>query len=52
MIMNEQTKKCIGEDTPLHCVSYFAMKAANGDWVPGWLASQTDMLSDDWMVIE
>lgn len=27
------------------------MKAANGDLVIGWLASQTDMLSDDWEVI-
>ena len=28
------------------------MKAANGDIVVGWLASQTDMLSEDWMVVE
>lgn len=28
------------------------MKAANGDIVVGWLASQSDMLSDDWEVVE
>lgn len=28
------------------------MKAADGSIVVGWLASQTDMLSDDWEVVE
>lgn len=28
------------------------MKAVNGDVVIGWLASQTDMLSEDWEVVE
>lgn len=50
--VNDRTAKWIGEDTPLNCVPYFAMYAANGDWVPGWLASQTDMLADDWMIVE
>ena len=27
------------------------MKAADGTLVIGWLASQTDMLADDWMVV-
>ncbi len=30
---------------------YIYMKTAQGDVVP-WLASQTDMLSDDWIVRE
>lgn len=33
-------------------VPYITMKAANGSIVMGWLASQTDMLSDDWVVVE
>lgn len=49
--VNDRTAKWIGEDQPLNCVPYFAMYAANDDWIPGWLASQTDMLSNDWMVI-
>jgi hypothetical protein len=28
------------------------MRAADGSCVVGWLASQTDMLSDDWKVVE
>jgi hypothetical protein len=28
------------------------MKSANGDIVVGWLASQTDMLSEDWEMLE
>jgi hypothetical protein len=28
---------------------YLCMKAADGSIVNGWLASQTDMLSNDWM---
>jgi hypothetical protein len=27
------------------------MRAADGSLVPGWLASQTDMLAEDWMVL-
>lgn len=28
------------------------MKTAGGDILMGWLASQTDLLSDDWFVVE
>ena len=28
------------------------MKAADGCVVPGWLASQTDMLAEDWVVVD
>lgn len=27
------------------------MKTATGEMQPGWLASQTDMLSDDWEIV-
>lgn len=30
---------------------YIYMRTANGDFVP-WLASQTDMLSEDWSIVE
>lgn len=30
---------------------YIIMRAADGQIVMGWLASQTDMLADDWMVV-
>ena len=31
--------------------AYIAMKTAQGNVVP-WLASQTDMLAEDWVVVE
>ena len=31
--------------------SYICMKAADGTIVTGWLASQTDMLTDDWELV-
>lgn len=32
--------------------SHIDMKAADGSIVIGWLASQTDMLAEDWVIIE
>ena len=32
--------------------SHIDMKAVDGSIVVGWLASQTDMLSDDWMILD
>ena len=50
--MNDRTAKWIGEDAPLDCCPYFAMYTADKKWLPGWLASQTDMLADDWFVVD
>ena len=30
----------------------FVMHTAQGTEQPGWLASQADMLSDDWVVVD
>lgn len=49
--VNDRTAKFIGEDTPLDCQPYIAMFNAQKQWIPGWLASQSDMLSDDWIVV-
>lgn len=32
--------------------SHIDMKAADGTYVSGWLASQTDLLAEDWVIIE
>lgn len=47
----ERTKEA---DAPTHVVicPHIDMRAADGSVVVGWLASQTDMLSDDWGVVE
>ncbi len=34
-----------------HVCSHIDMKSADGQLVIGWLASQTDMLAEDWNVI-
>lgn len=49
--VNDRTAKWIGEDAPLDCSPYIAMYTADKKWQPGWLASQTDLLADDWQVV-
>ncbi len=34
------------------CLPTIAMKTAPGDVVLGWLASQTDMLAEDWVLAD
>jgi hypothetical protein len=46
--VNDRTAKHIGEDTPLNSQPYIAMWTAQGQWQPGWLASQADILAEDW----
>ncbi len=50
--VNDRTAKWIGEETPLDCQPYFAMWTARKQWQPGWLASQADMLANDWQVFD
>jgi len=46
--VNDRTAKWIGEDKPLESQPYIAMWTADEKWQPGWLASQADMLAEDW----
>ena len=48
--VNDRTAKFIGEDAPLDCQPYIAMFTAQKQWQPGWLCSQTDLLSTDWEI--
>ena len=50
-LINGRTKKHIG-DKDLDSQPYIAMWTANGKWQPGWLASQADLLANDWYVVE
>lgn len=50
--VNDRTAKHIGKDAPLDSQPYIAMWTAAKQWQPGWLCSQADMLSDDWVVVE
>lgn len=38
--------------TPVKFTAYLCMKAADNTIVNGWLASQTDMLAEDWTVLD
>ena len=40
------------ENDKIKFTAYLCMKAADGTVVNGWLASQTDMLANDWVIIE
>jgi len=50
--VNDRTAKWIGKDQALNCQPYIAMYNAQKQWIPGWVASQSDMLSDDWYLVE
>ena len=46
----EVAKQLVNEDGLVPYAPYIAMKTAQGYVVP-WLASQTDILSDDWEIV-
>lgn len=49
--VNDRTAKHIGENTPLDSRPYIVMWTAQQQWQPGWLASQADLLAEDWIVV-
>ena len=47
-----ESARCIADkDDMVEYGAYIAMKTAQGNVVP-WLASQTDMLAEDWTIVE
>lgn len=49
-MVSQHVCKLLGLDQPVVLLSWIGMKTADNKFVP-WLASQTDMLSDDWEVV-
>lgn len=49
-MVNGRTKKFVPTGD-LHVGGYLVMWTAQSVWQPGWLASQADMLAEDWGVI-
>jgi len=41
----------VKQNRPIEFLSYLCLYSADGKIVNGWLASQTDMLSEDWIVL-
>lgn len=51
LMRNEPAKNYYGDNKVKIC-PHIDMKAADGTYVVGWVASQTDMLAEDWEIIE
>lgn len=49
--VNSRTVKHLGEGVDLYSQPYIAMKTADDKWQPGWLASQADILAEDWVEV-
>lgn len=49
-MVNERTRRFVGSGD-LEVGGYLVMWTAQEIWQPGWLASQADMLADDWKVL-
>lgn len=41
-----------GGDVTTEVLPYIIMKTATGEVLMGWLASQTDMLAEDWIILD
>jgi hypothetical protein len=46
------TKQNLLHPVKIKFTAYLCMKAADGSIVNGWLASQTDMLAEDWTILD
>lgn len=57
-LRNEASRILTDDEMAMHgtgvaeFLPHIDMRTANGDICVGWLASQTDMLSEDWIVVE
>ena len=49
---NEEKEGKSPNDVAVKFTAYLCMKAADGSIVNGWLASQTDILSSDWCILD
>lgn len=49
MMRNKPARDFYGDGEVKIC-PHIDMKAADGSYVVGWLASQTDMLAEDWQI--
>lgn len=50
--VNDRTAQHVGNDKELECLPYLAMFTAQQTWLPAWSASQTDILAEDWGIVE
>lgn len=57
-LRNEASVALVNDEIAMHntgvatFLPHIDMRTANGDVCVGWLASQTDMLAEDWVIVE
>ena len=51
-VKDPKLAECFGDSDVLECLGSIRMFTADKKVLTGWLASQTDMLSEDWVVVE
>jgi len=49
LVLGDPANVLVWDDYPM--LPFIAMKTADGKMLPGWLASQTDILAEDWVVV-
>jgi len=50
-MVNERTRQFVPAGTDLNVGGYIVMWTTGSVWQPGWLASQGDLLAEDWMIL-
>lgn len=48
----EDLSKCLSHNGEFKCISSICMKTAQDTICVGWLASQADMLAEDWELVK
>lgn len=51
-VINARTRKYIGDDKDLDSQPYFVIWTAQEKWQPGWNPSTSDVLAEDWNIVE
>ena len=50
--MSENLKSAFGRNASMEKLGTFIMKTRDNKLMVGWLATSTDLLADDWVVVE
>ena len=50
--MSENLKSAFGRNASMEKLGTFIMKTRDNKLMVGWLATNTDLLADDWVVVE
>lgn len=50
--MSENLKSAFGRNATMEKLGTFIMKTRDNKLMVGWLATNTDLLADDWVVVE